>query len=189
MEKWKNIPGFGGKFMISNKGRVVKIMGGSIGSAGYRVFQFIHNQKVKTLYLHRILMQVFSSNPKSKPCVNHKDGDKLNNKLSNLEWSSYSENNQHAWDTGLRVFTDKDRERLRKANTGRKMPEKVAKALANGTAKRGRPLLQFDMDGNFIRRWSKPMEAARELNIENSSLYRCLNGELKSTANYKWKYE
>lgn len=56
----------------------------------------------KTVYMHRALAIAFIENPKDKPCVNHKDGNGSNNCLSNLEWCTYSENNQHAYDAGLK---------------------------------------------------------------------------------------
>ena len=55
----------------------------------------------KTVYQHRLLAKAFIPNPKNKPIVNHIDGDGCNNSLDNIEWSTYSENNQHAHDTGL----------------------------------------------------------------------------------------
>lgn len=56
----------------------------------------------KTTYLHRLLAKAFIPNPENKPCVNHIDGNGENNSVSNLEWSTYSENNQHAYDAGLK---------------------------------------------------------------------------------------
>lgn len=52
--------------------------------------------------VHRLVAKAYIPNPNNLPCVNHKDGDKLNNSVSNLEWCSYLENTQHAMDTGLR---------------------------------------------------------------------------------------
>ena len=55
----------------------------------------------KTHMIHRLLAQAFIPNPDNKPCVNHIDGNKLNNQVSNLEWCSIQENNLHARQTGL----------------------------------------------------------------------------------------
>lgn len=58
----------------------------------------------KNRLLHRLLAEVFIPNPDNLPCVNHKDGNKLNNDLSNLEWCTYSHNNKHAYKTGLKKY-------------------------------------------------------------------------------------
>lgn len=59
----------------------------------------------KLFLVHRLLGFSYIPNPLNKPIINHKDGDKLNLDLSNLEWCTYSENNQHAFDTGLKQPT------------------------------------------------------------------------------------
>lgn len=70
----------------------------TISSSGYYTVSI----DCRNNLLHRIIASAFIPNPKKLPCVNHKDGNKLNNEVSNLEWCSYSQNNQHAFDTGLK---------------------------------------------------------------------------------------
>ncbi len=69
-----------------------------INSNGYFAIEI----KGTHYYIHRLLAYHFIPNPENKRTVNHKDGDKLNNSLSNLEWATDSENNQHAYNTGLK---------------------------------------------------------------------------------------
>lgn len=71
---------------------------------GYLIVDTFYDSKTETLPVHRAvaLAWVFNENPSDKIIVNHKDGDKLNNWCENLEWVTYSENNHHAVDTGLR---------------------------------------------------------------------------------------
>lgn len=59
----------------------------------------------KNELLHRLLAETFIPNPDNLPCINHKDGNKLNNTLSNLEWCTYGENEKHAYKTGLKKYS------------------------------------------------------------------------------------
>lgn len=68
---------------------------------GYVVFNISVNGRQKTAYLHRLLAEAFIPNPENKPQVNHKNGIKYDNRLSNLEWVTESENSKHAYDNGL----------------------------------------------------------------------------------------
>ena len=56
------------------------------------------NNIQKRYQVHRLVAEYFLDNTLNKPCVNHKDGDKSNNKSSNLEWCTYSENERHSYD-------------------------------------------------------------------------------------------
>lgn len=57
--------------------------------------------KKKVFKIHKAIAETFISNPENKPEVNHKDGNKLNNNVFNLEWMTSSENTRHAYDNGL----------------------------------------------------------------------------------------
>lgn len=73
-----------------------------MGSTGYHQVNLKRlNGKFRAMKMHRIVALVFMDNPDEKRTINHKDGNKLNNKLSNLEWATDLENSQHSRETGL----------------------------------------------------------------------------------------
>lgn len=98
-EVWKSIPGYEGRYYVSNLGRVkgpLKILKPTISNWGYERVRITNNAgKRTTPRVHRLVAQVFIPNPENKPEVNHIDGNKLNNNVSNLEWVTASENKLH----------------------------------------------------------------------------------------------
>lgn len=112
---WKDIIGFEGQYQVSNKGEVrslqryvkgargskrllkARLMRISTNVHGYASASLCKDAKLKTLVVHRLVAKAFLPNPKNKPCVNHKDGNRLNNNVNNLEWVTYSENTKHAF--------------------------------------------------------------------------------------------
>lgn len=92
MEIWKNIEGYEGRYMISNYGRVKsfigheKILTPRINTKGYYSVQLSKNKKAKSFLIHRLVAIAFIDNPKGLPYINHKDEDRTNNHVSNLEW-------------------------------------------------------------------------------------------------------
>lgn len=90
---------------ISNLGRIKshgKRINGEISNKGYKRVHVSNNGQEYKFYHHQLVAQAFIPNPYDKPCINHIDGNKLNNKVENLEWCTHSENLKHAYDTGLR---------------------------------------------------------------------------------------
>src|SRR5579872_5515831 len=99
--KDKNIEGFPNyTISISStvKNRSRKIIKSRLRGE-YMAINLSHNGKKKTFNVHILVAKTFIANPEKKPVVNHKDGNKLNNHLSNLEWVTYSENSKHSLQT------------------------------------------------------------------------------------------
>ena len=110
-EEWRDIKDYEGLYQVSNMGRVRSIRNGKIRIfkiaekyLSYYAVHFRENGINKMFKVHRLVAQAFIPNPENKPCVNHIDGNKWNNRADNLEWVDQSENNLHAIRIGLRKY-------------------------------------------------------------------------------------
>ena len=103
MEIWKDIEGYEGIYQVSNLGRTKrlykndkeKILKPFSNKDGYLIVNLCKEGKVKSRSVHRLVAQAFIPNPENKPEVNHKDENKSNNKVENLEWVTSKENNNY----------------------------------------------------------------------------------------------
>lgn len=108
-EIWKPINGYEDFYCVSNFGNVKsfkkdKILVGNLTRKGYHKVGLSIEKVTKTVTTHRLVASHFLENTEQKPCVNHKDCDKTNNNVENLEWVTYSENNVHNIKMGRRVY-------------------------------------------------------------------------------------
>lgn len=123
-EIWEDVKGYEDLYQVSNigrvrskdrmrhvghghyglkKGRILKPYKMKSREYGYYLqVTLCRNNKHTKHLIHRLVAQAFIENHDNKPCVNHIDGDKANNRVDNLEWCTFSDNNQHAYDTKLK---------------------------------------------------------------------------------------
>jgi predicted XRE-type DNA-binding protein len=109
MDNWVDVKGYEKYYMISDKGNVyskrykrnMKPQKSGKNSEGYIQIGLTNEDGRKLVCLHKLLMEHFIPNPNNHPCGNHIDGNKQNNDLNNLEWCTLSENQKHAFKTGL----------------------------------------------------------------------------------------
>jgi len=116
-EIWKDIPGYEGLYQVNNLGRIKslsrrlkakpkriiqeRILKERIDRHGYIKVNIYKNGKIKVIKIHQIVALLFLNNFDKKREINHKDGNKQNNRIENLEWCTHKENMQHASKNGL----------------------------------------------------------------------------------------
>ena len=165
MEQWKDII-YEKDYQISNLGRIKsfkwgkeRILKPSLSKKGY--LNVILNRK--NYLVHRLVAEAFLPNPDNLPCVNHKDEDKSNNIVNNLEWCDVKYNQNY----GTR-------------NT------RIGKSNTNG--KLSKPVLQYTLDGQFVKEWSSTMECKRN-GYNQSHIIECCRKNRKTHKGFKWGYK
>ena len=191
-EIWKDINGYEGIYQVSNKGRVRslnkacmdsigrlntkrgKIMAQRINGCGYHQVNLVRNGKRKTFLVHRIMAEAFIPNPGNLPCINHKDENRNNNDLSNLEWCTYQHNNNYG---------NAPEKRLKKTR---------GKVFKDGVSRPAKVIIQYNLDGEIINVFKGgAKEAERILGFNSGAINKCCKRK-ESHITYKgfiWRHE
>ena len=164
-ELWKDIKDYEGHYQVSNLSRVKSIKFGKerilkpvIDRHGYLLVSLWKNNKQKTYKVHRLVAEAFIPNPYNLPQVNHKDENPLNNNVNNLEWC----NSKYNCNFGTRI-------------------ERISK-------RRSKTVLQYDLEGNFIREWKSTAECGRN-GYDQGHVAACCQGKLKKHKDSIWRYK
>ena len=192
IEVWKTAVYHGevyeGLYKVSNLGKILSLNYRNTGKPGlmnpvedtngYFVIFLCKNKETKKCLVHRLIAETFLENPEGKPCINHKiEGDEgkkinmvifnedgsINKEKTTIEWATYEENNNYATRN-----------------------ERISKALTNG--KLSKRVLQFTLDGEFIREWPSTRECGRN-GFKQSNVSACCRGELKQYKGFLWMYK
>jgi hypothetical protein len=171
-------------YEISTDGVVSNIKTGkklvhTYNKKGYASVTLCNNETYirKQFRLNRLVAQAFIPNPENKSQVNHKDGKKSNNNVTNLEWTTPSENIKHGWATGL---FEKTRESTIRRHNLKSNDIQLKRALALR-----KPIVQYDLSGNYIRKFESVKEAYEEMGIQP---IHALKNRTKQSSGYIWKY-
>ena len=134
---------------------------------GYATVRMYNNttKKYKNIQIHRLVAETFIPNPENKPQVNHKYGNKMDNRITELEWATQSENMLHAYKNGLNKKNKREKNHL------------------------SRRILQYDLQGNFIKEWYCIESACDEVKGHHSNIIKNCKNQIKSAYGYKWKYK
>lgn len=188
---WADISGYVGIYEISTTGnvrslkRIVVYKNGwrkthrgvllkpGICSNGYYSVRLSKNGVTKTQFNHKLVAKAFISNPLSKKTVNHKDGNKLNNNIDNLEWNTYSENNKNAYLTGLKRITAETKKKISSSRLGPKNP--MAK-LSESDVLEIKALLSLNM---------RQYNIADKFNVHDSLISKIKNNKIWKGVNYQ----
>ena len=176
-EIWKPIEGFEELYHVSNYGRVKstiphngtneRILKPHSVGRGYLQIGLHKEGKTYDKLIHRLVAEAFIDNPNNLPCVNHKDENKGNNHVQNLEWVSYKENDNY----GTR------NKRNAEARINHPNMSKI--------------VLQYSLDGTFIKEYHSVQEVERQLGFNQGNIASCCRGNtrLKTYKGFKWLYK
>lgn len=169
MEEWRDIKGYENIYQISNFGRVKslpkeaknqykneRILKPHASKNDYYRIILTKDKKQKSFYIHRLVAQAFLNNPNNLKCVNHKDENKQNNNVNNLEWCTEYYNQVYG-----------------------------TKNVRSGI-KRRKKILQFDLNGNLVKEWGSIKEAQNSLKIYNISNAVRGHTRYKNAGGFNW---
>lgn len=181
-EIWKDIVGYEGLYQVSNLGRVKslkrKVYAGrgkmrwqyekilsnkKENGNGYKIVNLFKNGKGKNKYIHRLVAESFLENQNNLPQINHKDENKSNNCVNNLEYCTCqyncTYNNLH-----------------------------IRRGLKSRNNKMSKKIYQLNENNKILKEYPSISEASRQVNVSFQAISDCLNGKQKHSAGYKWKY-
>lgn len=158
----------GGRYVVTSDGKIFGIRkGGRLTQLkprrhthGYLRFTYCDNHGQYDIYIHRIIARIFIDNPCGYHEVNHKDGDKINNSILNLEWCDRHQNNLHAFKTGLRKYLELKEMAMRPRPKARRLTVEDIKRI------RGE---EFNVNNTELgRKYGVNKESIRQIKLRNT---------------------
>ncbi len=185
MYEVEHIKGYEGKYTINTNGdvysisrenakgefRIGKHLSPDTSSHGYARVRLFKGNTPSRVSVHRLVAEAFIPNPEGLPQVNHIDGNKLNNHIDNLEWCSASHNIRHSYDV-----------------LGKKK-DNYCTGKFKERSHNHKAVLQYALDGSFIREYSTMVEASEVTGAQRSKITEVAKGRRKSAGGFNWKYK
>lgn len=165
---WKPIKGFE-NYEVSNMGKVRSLNYNKTGRVkelkriktiwGYLYVNLYKDGKMQQKTIHRLVAEAFINNPEGLPVINHRDENKTNNIVDNLEWCSHKYNMDYSGNTIKMIDATK------------------------------KTVLQFTKNGKFLREFESTREASRQTGVNQGNISQCCNRKYKSAGGYVWRFK
>lgn len=186
-EIWRPVEGYEGLYEVSSIGRIKSLKRVVRNNGGYRIIQesikknsvdgkgyeyvWLWNKSGREHRVHKLVATAFIPNLENKPCIDHINGNRRDNRVENLRWCTHKENSN---------FEIAHERMSRNAPWRGKYGENVPWSKA---------VFQYDQEGNLIQEFGGILEASRKTGIN----YRCISdscrGKQKTAGGYVWKYK
>lgn len=211
-EIWKQVP-FDDRYAVSNKGNVKSFVYGKerlLNPVLHQGYPFIRIKK-KMYFVHRLVALVFIPTDDTTLHIDHIDGDKTNNNVSNLRWCTQKENNnnpvtRHRISVALTGTKRTDEQRKRMSAAQQKAKPMLGKKHSKETLEKfkkrrpsmlgrfgkdnpnSKPVDMLTLDGKYIRTFDSSLQVSIEFGIHRESICRCCNGKQNTAGGYRWRY-
>ena len=180
-EVWKDVAGYEGLYQVSNMGRVKsfvknkagRILKGGGNMDGYKIVFFGSGKDKKGFLVSRLVAQAFIPNPENKPCVDHINTVRDDNRVENLRWVTKKENSNNPISVNNYMKSNKDKCKGRKGRLHTS----------------SRPIAQLDLKGNLIKTWDCGQQIQEETGYSSGHISECCNGKRKTFHGFKWEFK
>lgn len=190
-EYWKDIQGYEGLYQVSNLGRVrsmsrlrpdkhhkvkAKILRQAFNSGGYPILTLSKNAIHKNIKVHRLVAKTFIPNSENKPCIDHINTIRTDNRVENLLWTTGKENCNNPLTRKHMSDNKKGEKNHMRGRLSKEHPNSI-------------PIIQLTKNGQYIRTWDCARDVSREIGIHYSNVNSVLRGKTKTAGGYKWMYK
>lgn len=176
-EEWRDVIGYEGLYMVSSFGRIFSKMKNRLLSPCKNSSKMPHlyidarkNGCRTKLYIHRLVALAFIPNPENKPCIDHINTIRHDNRIENLRWATYKENGNNE---------------ITKINLSNSQKGKPKNGLRN-------PVIKLNKNGDFIKEYASMTDAAIDTNGKrelSSKISSCCNKKRKTAGGFKWMHK
>ena len=190
----------------------LKLLKQATNKQGYKQISLYKNGKIKTYKVHRLVAIAFIPNPNNLPVVNHKDENPSNNNVNNLEWCTVAYNNTYGTRTKRasesirgenhplygKHHSKETKKKMSESNKGKnkgkhrskETKKKISEKMKGKNNPASKPILMYDKEGNFIRRFNCIADAYEHLGKDRTctGISECLAGRRKTMYGYVFKY-